>query len=504
MNFFLRICPCLALAALASCSSLSDSVRTEAPTLRSIESDKGIARPPFTFSASDEALLDEVQRGAFRFLWEVNDPATGMVLDRTSGPHVSVAGVGFQLAAIPAAIERKWITREAGKARVLQIAHVLAAHPEIQIDGIFSHFIDSRTGSLLKDAPESVASTADSALLFGGMIVAAQYFGTDVAAILDPLLERVNWRAFAAPDTAQPWERGFISLGKRLESTAKGGRTGELLPYYWVDAGCEHRLVTFLATGSARTENAVSPEIYYTLRRPLGDGGNAGPLVYFPFSGALFTSQFSHCFMNYAKWGTDNPAAHAVANRRAVDWWENSRRHTLYHHQRSQNAGIRGMGPHAWGFTASDCEAGYQVPGLYPQRIAEDGETPEFDYSTFIPKEDFGDGTIASYAAGTAIMFDPTLAVDALRHYRTLKLSDGRSIWSSPAIALDSGGGFGLADAFRESTAKRGAWIAKDHLAVDQGPLFVAIENARTGLVWNLFESHNYIKRAKDRLGIPD
>ncbi len=213
MNFFLRICSCLALAAVASCNAPSETTRADGPVFRTIESKKGVERPPFKFAASDEVLLDEVQRGAFRFLWEVNNPATGMVLDRTSAPQVSVAGVGFQLAAIPAAIERKWITREAGKARVLQIAHVLAAHPEIQIDGIFSHFIDSRTGSFLKDAPESVASTVDSALLFGGMIVASQYFGKEVAAIFDPMIESVNWRAFAAPDSAQPFERGFISLG---------------------------------------------------------------------------------------------------------------------------------------------------------------------------------------------------------------------------------------------------------------------------------------------------
>ncbi len=504
MNFFLRICPCLVLAALSSCNAPSGTSPAHVPAFRTIESKNGIARPPFKFAASDEVLLDEVQRGAFRFLWEVNNPVTGMVLDRTSAPQVSVAGVGFQLAAIPVAIERNWITRDAGKARVLQIANVLAAHPEIRIDGIFSHFIDSRTGSFLKDAPESVASTVDSALLFGGMIVASQYFGKEVAAIFDPMLESVNWRAFVAPDSAKPFERGFISLGKRLESTPGSRRTGELLPYYWVDAGCEHRLVTFLAAGSARQENAISPEIYYKLRRPIGDGGEAGPLVYFPFSGAIFTSQFSHCFMNYAKWGTDNPAGHGVTNRRQVDWWENSRRHTIFQYHRSQQSGIPGMGPNAWGFTASDCEAGYQVPGLYPQRIAETGEVPEFDYSTFVPKEDFGDGTIAPYAAGSAIMFEPTLALDALRHYRNLKLSDGRAIWASPTTSLESGGGFGLADAFRESSVKHGPWIAKDHLAIDQGPLLIAIENARSGLIWNLFESHNYVKRTKKRLGMPN
>ena len=162
------------------------------------------------------------------------------------------------------------------------------------------------------------------------------------------------------------------------------------------------------------------------------------------------------------------------------------------------------MGPSAWGFTASDCEAGYQVPGLYPQRIAEAGEVPEFDYSTFVPKENFGDGTISPYAAGSAIMFEPKLAVAALRHYRGLVLTDGRAIWASPDAPIETGGGFGLADAYRESSQKHSAWIAKDHLAIDQGPLLISIENARSGMIWDLFESHNYVKRAKKRLGMPN
>ena len=488
------------LCALGGCSSQTLPVPAPATRLQPVLAEPSAPRPPFHFSQADEVLLTEIQRGAFRYLWEVNDPATGMVLDRTSAPHVSVAGVGFQLAAIPIAVERHWISHEQGRQRVLLIARSLSVHPEIRVDGVFSHFIDSHTGSLIASAPESVASTVDSALLFSGMIVASQYFGADVASVLEPLIDGPHWQAYLSGNDAKPYEQGFISLGKRIESHPSSKRPA-LLPYYWVDAGCEHRLVTFLAVGAARPECSVPPETYYKLRRPLGNAASAGQVVYFPFSGALFTSQFSHCFMNYAKWGPDHPEALGVPRRRSVDWWENSRRMTLFHAAAARTSSSNTV-PNGWGFTASDCPGGYQVPGIYPDRIPEANEQPEFDYSTFVPKNDLGDGTIAPYAAGTSIMFEPRLAVEALRTYRNLTLSNGIPVWSSPDQPRTSGGGFGLADAFREVSGSSPAWRAPDHLAIDQGPLLLAIENARTGLVWKLFESHPLVQRSKSRLKI--
>src|SRR5690242_7131498 len=66
-----------------------------------IAAPEGAVRPPFAFSLDDERFLDEVQRGAFNYLWNAASPDTGMVYDRSSVKVVSVAGVGFQLSAIP-------------------------------------------------------------------------------------------------------------------------------------------------------------------------------------------------------------------------------------------------------------------------------------------------------------------------------------------------------------------------------------------------------------------
>src|SRR6185295_1489056 len=84
-----------------------------------IEAPPEVKRPPYRFSTEDERLLDEVQHGAFNYLWTAVIPETGMVRDRTSKPVVSVAGVGFQLSALPIGVERGWVTHAAAEERAL-------------------------------------------------------------------------------------------------------------------------------------------------------------------------------------------------------------------------------------------------------------------------------------------------------------------------------------------------------------------------------------------------
>ena len=44
-------------------------------------------------------------------------------------------------------------------------------------------------------------------------------------------------------------------------------------------------------------------------------------------------------------------------------------------------------------------------------------------------------------------------------------------------------------------------WYAKSHLAIDQGPIVVMIENHRTGLLWKLFMNIPEIKNGLKKLG---
>ena len=45
-------------------------------------------------------------------------------------------------------------------------------------------------------------------------------------------------------------------------------------------------------------------------------------------------------------------------------------------------------------------------------------------------------------------------------------------------------------------------WVAHDRVAIDAGPMLVCIENARTGLIWKTFASHDFVRNAYGKLGL--
>lgn len=456
----------------------------------------GVPRPPFEFSDSDAMFLDQVQHGAFQFLWNACDPRTGMVVDRSSVTKVSVAGVGFQLSAIPIGVERGWITRAQAQERALLILRMLEANKTNRKAGLFYHYVDGADAGVSAEGYEVVVSTIDSAILFAGVLTASSYFGGEVAEIGDRLFEAADWNFFlSAAEEPKPFERGWISLGWKPADKKNPTGPGSLLPFYWVDAGDEQRLVTFLAACAPRDEHRVHPNVYYRLRRMMGEHADIGPMFFFPWSGALFTSFFAHCWIDYAAAGPDDPKSRGIENRPAIDWWENARRAVALHRSKraqSPHAHIR-ADEHLWGMTAMDARDGYRVPGLFPKRINVRGWARDFDYPDATPKDDHGDGTIAPYGPGCSIMFEPTASVAALRHFASLTRADGSPlVWRDPAT-----GGYGFFDSFNLGTG----WVAPEHVAIDQGPLILAIENARTGRVWRWFGQHRWVQAGAERLG---
>jgi hypothetical protein len=457
----------------------------------------GVSRPPFTFSDDDAAFLDQVQRGSFQFLWNACDPRTGMVVDRSSVRVVSVAGIGFQLSALPIGVERGWVTREQAEQRALLIVRKLEANPTNRKAGLFFHYVDGADAGASTQGYEVVVSTIDSAILFAGLLTASSYFGGEVAAIADRLFENADWSFFlSAADEPKPFERGWISLAWKPDDKKNPTGPGSLAPFYWIDAGDEQRLVAFLAACAPNDQHRVHPNVYYRLRRMMGEHAATGPMSFFPWSGALFTNFFAHCWINYAAAGPDNPKARGIDHRPSIDWWENARRAVALHRaKRSQSphAHVRAS-EHMWGMTAMDAKDGYRVPGLFPARIDVPGWVPDNDYVSAAPKDDHGDGTIAPYGPGCSIMFEPEASVAALRHFASLTAPDGKPlVWRDPAS-----GGYGFFDSFNLGTG----WVAPDHVAIDQGPLILAIENARTGRVWRWFGQHRWVREGSARLGI--
>src|SRR5438034_3839104 len=80
---------------------------------------------------SDSALLDLVQKQTFRYFWDFAHPVSGLARERSNVAYnygnevVTTGGSGFGVMAILVAIERKWISREEGRDRLLKMVDFL-------------------------------------------------------------------------------------------------------------------------------------------------------------------------------------------------------------------------------------------------------------------------------------------------------------------------------------------------------------------------------------------
>jgi hypothetical protein len=146
-----------------------------------------------------------------------------------------------------------------------------------------------------------------------------------------------------------------------------------------------------------------------------------------------------------------------------VNYWEQNLNHTLINRQWciDNPKKYKGYSKECWGLTAGDSYKGYVA---------------------HCPQEDLG--VIQPTAALSAFPYTPGYSMEALRHFY---YDLGDKIWSE----------YGFVDGF--SIDKN--WYAKSHLAIDQGPIVVMIENYRSGLLWKLFMNIPDVQNGLKKLG---
>ena len=223
--------------------------------------------------------------------------------------------------------------------------------------------------------------------------------------------------------------------------------------------GWNECLITYVLAASA-PRYPISPEVYHrgwadgrdfrngrALRRDVRcRSARTG-------GGPLFLSQYS--FLGLDPRGLSGPLRRLLA----ADAWPT--RWSIATTACETRCGFKGYGPDCWGLTASDSPLGYEAHS---------------------PTNDLG--VITPTAALASLPFTPEHSMRALRHfYHRL----GDRIW----------GEYGFIDAFSETAD----WYAGSYLAIDQGPIVVMIENARTGLLWKLLMSCPEIRLGLRRLG---
>lgn len=404
-----------------------------------------------TIGLDDDALRDRVQQATLLYFTDFAHPVSGMARERSGGAlgydtddTVTTGGTGFGLMALLVAAERGWRPRAEIVDRVARIVDFLGRCERFR--GVWPHFLSGTTGRTLAVFPgDDGGDIVETAFLAMGLLCAAEYLADepDLAASIAALTDAVDWTAHVrAEDGALMWHRAAAAPWRPDSPPVRG----------WNEA-----LVAFvLGVGSAR--HPLPPRAYHdhwaaaaAFANGRSFGGVALPLGP-DWGGPLFLSQYSFLGLDprgltdrYADYGAQ-ARAHAMVNRA---------------HCLRNPHGHAGYGPDCWGLTASDDPSGYVAHS---------------------PTEDTG--VITPTAALGSLPFASDEAMRALRFFHDG--CDGR-LW----------GEAGFYDAFRPA----GDWTAATHLAIDQGPIVVALENHRSGLAWRLFMRRPEVRRGLRALG---
>jgi len=402
---------------------------------------------------TDSALLDIVQQQTFRYFWDFAHPVSGLSRERSNTNFgygtetVTTGGTGFGVMGVIVATERKWIRRDTAAKFLLKMVNFLLKADSYH--GVFPHWLNGETGKTIPfSRKDDGADLVETSYLFQGLLCARQYFNAnndierELRNRIGWLWEGIEWNWLTKGEEVLYWHWS-PNNGWSMNFPIRG--FNECMIVYVLAASGERYPVSadVYHRGWAQSNFFKNGKSFYNYELPLG----------FDYGGPLFFSHYS--FLGLDPRGLKDQYA---------DYWQQNKNHTLINraHCVANPKKFKGYGENCWGLTASDTYDGYNA---------------------YSPTND--EGTITPTAALSAFPYTPEYSMKALKHfYNDL----GDKLWSE----------YGFIDAFNETRN----WYAQSHLAIDQGPIIVMIENYRSGLLWNLFMSCEEIKGGLKKLGI--
>ena len=398
---------------------------------------------------SDTALVEKVQRQTFNYFWDGAHPVSRLARERnSSGDVVTSGGSGFGIMAILVGINRNFVTRAEGLARLQTMVGFLKNTAQ-KFHGAFPHWLNGQSGVVVPfSTKDDGADLVETSYLMQGLLCARQYFnGGDAAetalrADINILWQGVEWSWFRKSNENVLYWHWSPNYAWDMNVQVRGWN--EALITYVLAASSPGFSIPRIVYDNGWAQNGAirNNSSYYGYTLPLGPPGG-GPLFFSHYSFlGINPNGLSDAYANYATQVTN----HTLMNLSYV---------------RSNPKGYYGYSDQCWGLTASDIPGGYAASS---------------------PTNDLG--VIAPTAALSSFPYTPAASMQALRFFY-YKLGD--RLW----------GDYGFHDAF----SLKDAWFADSYLAIDQGPIVVMMENYRSGLLWNLFTSCPEVKTGMRSLG---
>ncbi len=387
-----------------------------------------------------ESLMIEAQRRAFRFFVECANPKSGLVRDRASnfGPD------RYDVASIAA-------TGYGLAALPIGVQHGWMKREEAQRQAErtlrFVLSMPHKRGWLYHFVDWRTGerrwnceiSSIDTALFVAGGLACGRFFkGTAVERLANTFYDRLDWTWMRTNGGTKP-DKLLVSHGWKPE-------TG-FLPNDW-DSFCELVVLYMLGLGS-RTD-PLPAESWSAWRRGKYEYAGITTIA----AGPLFWHQMSQGYYDLRR----------RKDSLGYDYHQAAVSATRIHRQfcLDNPTKRKGYGAHGWGINACDGPDGYVAYGV---------PSPE-------------DGTLAPTAVLAAVAVDPKGAMETALHIRR---TFGSRVW----------GRYGFVNAYNVDRN----WFDKDVIGIDLGMALLAIENYRSGLIWNLMESHPSTQRAMRKAG---
>lgn len=434
---------------------LMNSCNTKSSKTKKSSEDKGSSE---VTEISEDALLDSIQKGTFRYFWDGAEPNSGMAPERIhmDGDYplddkdiVTTGGSGFGLMTILAGIKRGFVSREEAFERFKKIVDFLEGADRFH--GAWPHWIEGKTGKVKAFSDQDDGGDlVETAFLIQGLLTVREYFKDgdneeqELAQKIDTLWQEVEWDWYTQNDNVLYWHwspEHDWGMNHKIE-------------------GYDESLITYILAASSPT-HAISPEVYH-------EGWARSGKIKDTFNYEDYTLQLKHNGINggplfWAHYSYLGLSPKGLSDRYA-DYWQENKNQTLINYAWcvKNRLGYEGYGENNWGLSAS-----YSVDG----------------YAAHFPGEDGDLGVISPTAAISSIPYTPKESIKAMHHWFDTKKE---RLW----------GPYGFYDAFSDTEK----WYPDKYLAIDQGPQTVMIENYRSGMLWDLFMSAPEVKEGLKKL----
>jgi hypothetical protein len=397
---------------------------------------------------SDDALLDSIQKATFRYFWNYSSETSGLACDKSSTykDYCSIGATGFGIMTLPAAIERGFITRTEGLARLQKIVDFLK-NSVSSYKGVFPHFVNGNTGSVIPDGILDGWDLVETSFLMMGLLTSRQYFNNpsleenNLRTEINRLYQDVQWSEFQNGQDVLYWS--YNPTGGWQHPIRGWNET--MITYVLAASSQTHSIEkSVYDNGFAQNGGMKSGNEFYGFTLPLGSD----------YGGQLYLSQFS--FLGIKPIGLSDSYA---------DYEVQTKNHALINHAycKINPKKYFAYSDSCWGLTAGASKGGYVQAS---------------------PSNDIGH--IYPSAAVASLPYAPVESLKAIKYFY-YRLGD--ILWTD----------YGFSDSFSFNTLPY--WVANEVFGYDQLNMFCGIENYRTGLIWSLFTSCPEVQAGMRKLG---